>query len=219
MKHIYLIWMKLTCFGSNRKQTHIQAPKGSGGVGLLIKCDLYNSYNVKVIDHAYEGIIGVHFANKFSDFNFIVYSLYLPPENSPWGRDATAFFSHLLTQVYLHCETDALILCGDLNSRIGSIQENNDCFDNIPHRTLVDKACNQHGKSFLEFLNDSRCCILNGRFGKESEEYTFYSTRSFGCRLHLSTSRQLYTVSEFSNHKMHWSCRKIQPLPPFGRKE
>lgn len=41
----------------------------------------------------------------------------------------------------------------------------------------IDKTCNQHGKSFLEFLNDSRCCILNGRFGEESEEYTFYSTR------------------------------------------
>lgn len=107
-----------------------------------------------------------------------MYSLNLHPENSPWRRDVTSFFSHLLTQVYLHCETDALILCGDLNSRIGSIQENNDCFDNIPHRTSVDKACNQHGKSFLEFLNDSRCCILNGCFGKESEEYTFYSTRS-----------------------------------------
>lgn len=77
--------------GSNRIQTHIQAPKGSGGVGFFIKCDLYNSYNVKVIDHAYEGIIGVHFVNKFADFNFIVYSLYLPPENSPWGRNATAF--------------------------------------------------------------------------------------------------------------------------------
>lgn len=41
----------------------------------------------------------------------------------------------------------------------------------------IDKTCNQHGKSFLEFLNDSRCFILNGRFGEESEEYTFYSTR------------------------------------------
>lgn len=164
-------------WGSNRKQTHIQAPKGSGGVGLLIKCDLYKLYNVKVIDHAYEGIIGVQFANKFSDFKLIVYSMYLPPENSPWGRDATSFFSHLLTQVYLHCETDAIFLCGDLNSRIGSIQENNDCFDNIPHQKSIEKTCNQHGKSFLEFLNNSCCCILNGRFGEESEEYTFYSTR------------------------------------------
>lgn len=39
------------------------------------------------------------------------------------------FFSHLLTQVYLHCEADAIILCGDLNTRIGYTQENKYCFD------------------------------------------------------------------------------------------
>lgn len=124
-----------------------------------------------------------------------MYSLYLPPENSPWGRDATAFFFHLLTQVYLHCETDALILYGDLNSRIGSIQENNDCFDNIQHRTSIDKTCNQHGKSFLEFLNDSRCCILNGRFGKESE-YTFYSTRGHSVVDYISLPLDNFTLCQ-----------------------
>lgn len=61
----------------------------------MIKCDLYNLYNVKVIDNVYEGIIGVYFVNKFFDFNFIVYLLYLFLENLLWGCDVIVFFFYL----------------------------------------------------------------------------------------------------------------------------
>ena len=110
-------------------------------------------------------------------FTFVVFTLYLPPENSPWGRDATSFYSHLLTQIYLHYDADAIILCGDFNSRIGNINDTNNCVDEIPPRLVVDNAQNQHGKAFIDFLNDSRCCVLNGRFGEESNTHTFLSTR------------------------------------------
>lgn len=61
----------------------------------MIKCDLYNLYNVKVIDYVYEGIIGVYFVNKFFDFNFIMYLLYLFLENLLWGCDVIVFFFYL----------------------------------------------------------------------------------------------------------------------------
>ena len=73
-------------------------PKGSGGVGLLVKNWLYRTYNVDIIDKSFEGILGVQFHDKENDFTLVVYSVYLPPENSPRGRDASTFFSHLLTQ-------------------------------------------------------------------------------------------------------------------------
>ena len=32
--------------------------------------------------------------------------------------------------------------------------------------------CNQHGKHLLKFLNDSNCCVLNGRDSPELDNYT-----------------------------------------------
>lgn len=163
--------------GFNRTHTHIKAPKGSGGVGVVVKDWLFNSYCIDIVDKSYEGILGVRFVNKYNDFTLILFTVYLPPENSPWGRDASSFYSHLLTQIYLHYESDAIVVCGDLNARIGNTQDCNDFLDNIPLRNSVDATHNQHGSSFLEFLNDSRFCTLNGRFGEQSNQYTYHSTR------------------------------------------
>lgn len=79
--------------------------------------------------------------------------------------------------MYQHYDIDSVIICGDFNSRIGKTQDGNEGTDELPPRITIDNTQNQHGNSFLEFLNDSRCCVLNGRYGNESNEYTYYSTR------------------------------------------
>lgn len=130
-----------------------------------------------VVDQSYEGILGVMFKNKQSGFELVVFTCYLPPENSPWGRDASRFYTHLLTQIYLLYDIYAIVICGDLNSRIGNVQDINNTVDNIPCRLVKDQTQNQHGNSFIEFLNDTRICILNGRYGDDSNNYTFQSSR------------------------------------------
>lgn len=77
----------------------------------------------------------------------------------------------------MHSDIESIIFCIDFNSRIGKTQDCNDCTDKLPPRTITDNTQNQHGNSLLEFLNDSRCCVLNGRHGDGSNEYTFHSTR------------------------------------------
>lgn len=177
----------------NRSHIHINAPKGSGGVGLLVKNWLYRTYNVDIIDKSFEGILGVQFHDKENDFTLVVYSVYLPPENSPRGRDASTFFSHLLTQLYSHHDADAVIICGDFNARIGNTNDANDCIDNIPNRGSMDNIQNQHGKSFLEFLNDSRCCVLNGRTGEHSNRYTSLSPRGHSIVDYVCVPHDIYT--------------------------
>lgn len=54
MNNFDYIWI-----GSNRKNIHIKAPKGSGGVGLLIKKWMFETYDIETIDNTYEGILGV----------------------------------------------------------------------------------------------------------------------------------------------------------------
>lgn len=79
-------------YGHNRFATHRNAPKPSGGVGFLVKQSVFNSFHVRVLDKAYDGILGLELRHKDTDTSIAMFTCYLPPENSPWGRDADSFF-------------------------------------------------------------------------------------------------------------------------------
>ncbi|CAG2256686.1 unnamed protein product [Mytilus edulis] len=114
--------------------------------------------------------------NRTNDSNFLVFACYLPPENSSRGRDAPSFFAHLLAQIYLNDECDAILLTGDFNSRIGSLPDTLNDIDCVPMRNTIDKSINQHGHEFIDFLNESKFCVLNGRF-QGCDNFTSISTR------------------------------------------
>ena len=143
----------------NRSYIHRNAPKASGGVGLLIKQWVFEAFDYETLDMSFEGILCSKFTSKHSDYNFIVFSCYLPPENSVWGRDSDAFFAHILGDIYSNCDCDAIYLCGDFNARIGTSRDISD-FDVIPERSVLDNSVNQHGHSFVEFLNEAKFCTL-----------------------------------------------------------
>ena len=103
-------------FGHNRSEIHKNAPKASGGVWILIRNWIIECYNVCIIDKAYA--LGLKFTNQVTDSDFIMFACYLPPENSTRGRDAPSFFAHLLAQIYLYDECDAIFISGDFNARI-----------------------------------------------------------------------------------------------------
>ncbi|CAG2201499.1 unnamed protein product [Mytilus edulis] len=162
-------------YGSNRTFIHRNAPKASGGVGFLVKHSILKSFDVRIIDKSVDGILGLLFRNKETDFTCVAFSCYLPPENSPWGRDAQTFYSHVLSQIYLNYDVDAIFLLGDFNSRLGNLKDVSTEFDNVTTRETIDKTHNQHGQSFSEFLNDSKFCVLNGRSGEQSNKFTSIS--------------------------------------------
>ena len=58
--------------GVSRPRINVRALKASGGVGILIKNSFLTEYNVKVIDKSFDGILGVEFRHKYTDFVFIV---------------------------------------------------------------------------------------------------------------------------------------------------
>ena len=128
---------------------------------------------MSVVDKDYEGILGIKLCNKNSDYTCIVYSCYLPPETSPWGRDGVSFFAHTMSQMYISSDADNFLICG----RIGSKQDFDCQVDNIPTRDSIDRptVVNQQGNCFIDFLNDSEMCILNGRTG--NNDFTFISPR------------------------------------------
>ena len=96
-----------TWFGHCRASQHVNANMRHGGVGVFIKNSFLTNYDVKFTDRSFDGIICFLFQHKISKFTLLLISCYLPPENSPWGRDSNEFYSHIL--IYLHNYADFLL--------------------------------------------------------------------------------------------------------------
>ena len=195
-------------FGNNRKNTHIHAPTASGGVGLLVRDTFAENYKFEEIDKTYTDIIAMKFTHKISEFCFVVISGYLPPENSPWGRDAFSFFNHILQLIYMYHEVDALFIMGDFNARIGDLSDFDEAIDKLTQRIPnVDNKINMHGRGFIEFLLDAKCCVLNGRVTPEkSNKFTFQSTRGLSQVDYVVTMHDNLALCNTMNIK---SCTEI----------
>ena len=153
---------------------------------------------------SYDGLLILKFCHKGSQFEFIVCSSYLPPEDSPYGRDSEGFFSHLLSYIYMYSYVDKLFICGDINARVGALQDYIANIDtDVIERDIIDTVINDHGNAFVEFLQEANMCIVNGRIEQGCNDYTFVSTRG--------RSVVDYIAVDFSTLK---DCTKFQVISP-----
>jgi len=70
-----------------------------------------------------------------------------------------------------------VLLCGDFNARISDKSDFIDSLDSVSKRTHLDTSSNSHGENFIDFLKDSCCYVLNGRFDATNDNYTCISQR------------------------------------------
>ena len=183
---------------------HRHSNRQHGGVGLFIAHRIDSDYETRVIDNVYDGILGVLFKHKHTDRQFIVYSCYLPPENSSWGRADTAFFDHLLSQIYLHSYADSVFICADMNARIGNVDDTLTFNDDIAPRCVLDDTVNNHGHSFIDFLQESCMCIVNGRITPESNNMTSVSSKGQAVVDYISVPTDfIKSCSQFNVHLMN----------------
>ena len=63
-----------------------------------------------------------------------------------------------------------MIICGDFNARIGEKQH---CqfYDDVSQRKALDIVTNRQGDLLLNFVNDIKGCILNGRKSVEYDDF------------------------------------------------
>lgn len=166
-----------TWFGHNRI-AHKRAVKASGGVGFLVKNVVLERYSVSIVDKTFDGIFCLRFEHRESQYSFILISCYLSPESSVWGRNADLYFSHLLALLYTVTDkVDSIYICDDVNSRAGALKDYVEGDDLAP-RIVLDMNVNKHGHTFMEFLKDSKCCILNGRLNPENDNFHFCKGQS-----------------------------------------
>jgi len=161
-------------FGYNRTFLNPQATRGSGGVGVLVKHDIVDSYIIQIVEKSFEGILLLRFTDKLSDFSFLVCGIYLPPERSSRGDTSQQFYDALLTQFYHHWQNEITLICGDFNGRIGRKTDSNDSA--LPNRSPLDLETNKFGDHLLDFLQDTNLCVVNGRF-PQSDNFTCVSTK------------------------------------------
>ena len=65
------------------------------------------------------------------------------------------------------------MFCGDINARIGKMLDFEvDIDTNLPARVPIDLTENSHGKQFVDFLKNSKLCVLNGRFNVNLDNFT-----------------------------------------------
>ena len=116
-----------------------------------------------------------------------------------------------LSRVYLHWDADLILICGDLNSRVGDKDDVVSDIDAVETRVPIDVHAkpNQHGLEFLEFFNEAKMCMLNGRGDSNKDNFTCINTLGksvveFMCVPHdclsycsnfeVSTSRELISL-------------------------
>ena len=168
-----------TWFGHNRDVKHRYAKRNFGGVGVLIKSWIFNEYDVETLDRSIDGILAIKLTNKHTDYEILLICAYLPPENSNWGRDASGFYAHILSLLYLNYDCDSVLITGDLNSRIGDAVDYIPDIDMISQRKPLERRTdkNKHGSNLLELLIDAKLCVVNGRISPEFDNFTCISTK------------------------------------------
>ncbi len=60
---------------------------------------------------------------------------------------------------------------GDFNSLIGNEQNFIQDINDLPVRNAIDHVQNTHGDILLDFLIDSKFCIVNGRINQEQNNF------------------------------------------------
>ena len=188
--------------GHNRKNIHVRAKCGSGGVGVLVRSEIYNAFNISIVDNDTEGILWIKLQDKFCRSNiFFVAVVYLPPENSCRAVDVHEFMETLMTQIYTIPNGHLFYICGDLNSRCADFSDFIEGVDELPERHVDDFHHNSYGTIFCDFLIDVNCCILNGRNSLHND-YTFISIR--GCSVVdycIAPYEQLERFTDFYVHR------------------
>ncbi len=168
--------IKITSYTYISHHRTIKAPTLHGGVGLLVNDLIYNKFNIIVIDKNLDGILVVKFVDNNTQ-DFIIFTCYLAPYDSPYRRNQSDFLGHLISQLYLHNYCSQIYICGYFNGRIGNLSDVVEGIDSLPNRNVLDKTVHGHGEALIGFMQDAKLCSLNGRLSPENNNFTYISPK------------------------------------------
>ena len=101
----------------------------------------------------------------------VIYSVYLPPENSKYGQFNEQILNMLTIEIYREGDSDLVMICGDLNARVAN-KDDCELMPDIKPRKSLDGTCNSQGLKLIDFTNDCKMCIVNGRITPDLDDFT-----------------------------------------------
>lgn len=202
--------------------------RGSGGVSVFVKDWVMQTAGVtRIFQHFDECIVLLFNGNTFRrNEDIIMVFAYVAPENSPIYTDENnglILLNEKISEILSQYPTAELLVAGDLNARIGKLQDYIP-FDGLDfvfgdtdyptdpfniNKQSKDDTCNRFGMSLIDL-----CCIhglhaLNGRMfddkageitcvandGSSVVDYMLASTSLFDCFSHFEVAPE-----DFSDH-------------------
>ena len=198
--------------------------RASGGVIVLVKKSILLSMNVTLIEHDFDNIVCK--LNNFmvtQSHDLFIISTYLPPHRSPYYRfsqydDGFSLLEDFFSWLYLTFDEFSIILCGDLNARLGDVQPSVDYENNTRYiennvndffnyedscdfeRYSEDKEFNAYGRLMYDFCVNYSLFIMNGLHNcKTAGAFTFSSPNGNSVIDYFIVSQDILNVKSNMN--------------------
>ncbi len=80
--------------------------------------------------------------------------------------------------MYLNNDAEMLYFCRDFNARTGNFKDSFEDIDSMPPRHVLDNVVSGHEEALINFVNDCRLFILNGRLYPQNDNFAYISDKS-----------------------------------------
>ena len=177
-------------FGNPRVYVNKKAPRVSGGMGFFIHEQMLSLYKVQQVAMDTDSMLILHLIHKQSDYSILLIGCYLAPENSVYGRNADSSFDNIMNVMYEYPDVNLTLLMGDLNCRLGKLQDYIVEVDDIPERVPIDETDNAYGQAFQDFLIEGKLAVLNGRVCPLNDSYTCISHKGRSVVDYIATAHE-----------------------------
>ena len=141
------------------------------GVSIYVKDNITHTNIEEVINEGGNLIIlRIKNANWVEPNEIFIVVCYKEDRESKFKTDG--YFENLKQHIVTHKMKDIIII-GDLNGRIGSLNDNEHF--NLTYRKSEDQVINRQGRDILDFCNETSLIIANGRLENgRCSYYTFH---------------------------------------------
>ena len=154
--------------------------RSSGGFLLLYKKSFSKHTTILKQKHNY----CVWFKISTNQQCYFVGLVYIPPQTSNTFEDKFDFeeiFNTIQEEIDLYKQQGFVILLGDWNARVGTLDDQTDLNDDLQlskpisvDRVITDTKYNTYGFELVQLCLNTGMLLLNGRWGKESQNWTHY---------------------------------------------
>ena len=211
------------CINLYRKFQNRRAKRCSGGVAVYIRNEVSNG--VKLIKSVHDSIVWLKLDRDFfeNEDDIYVAGAYIWVENSPAYNVVNCdFFELLQTDITQFQDIGKVVICGDLNARVGQTRsdyivydrvvdyiDNGDYIpDNPPPRASMDSSTNSHGLKLIDLCRSTSMRIVNGRLHSDLSGSFTYANRMGSSVIDylLVHENDFYIINDFRvGHFNEWS--------------